>query len=462
MNRLSPLEVSFFVMESPDRPMHGGGVMLFDPPPDGKTTDMVDRVVTAFRATAPVAPWDRRPVMTLGSLPHWETVGEVEIDYHVRRVALPAPGTQVELMKLVSHLYQALLDRSRPLWEAYVVEGLEQGRWALFVKAHHSLADGVGGLQLFYRSLSEAPNDDPRPVWGVGPDARSCSEHSNGHRGLRRVGNTVRSVVGVAGTPPKLLSALPETLRLAATGGALPSFAAKMPTMAARITSARSFAAFDLPLREVKEIGTRFGATVNDVVLSVCDDAMQRYVAETGGAAATRMVSVMPISVRAEGDQSGNAAGGTLLALGPPDATPAERLAHIVAVTQRVKSGVRRASPLAFQLQTISMLAAMELREQLPIGRGLVPNVANFILSNVSGGPKEALFLGQAKLRGFYATPIVSGSQAANFTLIPYRDLLCVGVGAARNIISDTPRLAALALQSFVNLRASAVTEIVS
>jgi hypothetical protein len=260
MTRLSPLEVSFFVMESPARPMHGGGVMLFDAPPDGSTSEIVDRVVAAFGATKPVAPWNQRPVFTLGSLPHWETVSDVELGNHVRRIALPAPGSLEQLMELVSHLYQALLDRSRPLWETYVVEGLEHGRWGVFVKAHHSLADGVGGLQMFW-----------------------C----------------------------------PCRSRCART--------------------------------------------------------------------------------------------------------------------------------------------AMELREQLPVGRAWVPNVANFILSNISGGPKEARFLGQAKLTSFYATPIVSGSQAANFTLIPYQDLLCMGVGAARNIIPDTARLAALALRSFRDLQASAL-----
>jgi hypothetical protein len=223
--------------------------------------------------------------------------------------------------------------------------------------------------------------------------------------------------------------------------------------MAERITSARSFAAFELPLSEVKAVGKRFGATVNDVLLSICDDAMQRYMSETGGASTSRMVCLMPVSTRREGDDSAMAAGATLVALAAPEATPAQRLRQITTVTRRVKDEVRHTSSLALQIQTLSTLASMELREQLPIGRGWVPTVANFTLSNISGGPERELFLGRARLVAFYAAPVVSGANAANFTLIPYVDKLCIGIGAARNLVADTARLATLAVSAWDELR---------
>jgi WS/DGAT/MGAT family acyltransferase len=270
------------------------------------------------------------------------------------------------------------------------------------------------------------------------------------------VGEAISRAVGLAKTPMKVAGGMAGALRLAKDGSARPFRAARTPGMANHITAARSFSAFNLPLDDVKRIGKVAGGTVNDVLLSVCDDAMQRYCGEDGAAGARRMVALVPVSTRREGDeQSSNAAAATLVALGRPEATPLERLTEIVAATRSIKQAMRQASNVTLGVQTISMLATMELREQLPLGRDLVPHVANFTLSNVPGGPSRELFLGRARLDRFYATPIVSGSNAANFTLIPYCGVLCLGVGAARNIIPDTGRLARLGEQCFDELRAA-------
>jgi len=253
--------------------------------------------------------------------------------------------------------------------------------------------------------------------------------------------------------PGALVQVIPGVVNLARQGTAPPFQAAKMSSMAAHISAARSFAAFDLPLSEVKALGKAFGGTVNDVVLSVFDDAMRGYIEEVDGGGAGRMVALLPVSTRREGESASNAAGATLVRLGDPAAGPAERLTQIVAATQRIKTAIRNASPIAFQLQALSMLGFMELREQLPVARSWVPNVANFTLSNVPGAPPTALYLGRAQLVGMYAAPIVSGSNAANFTIIPYLDSLCVGIGAARNVIPDTARLAELAKLAFRDLQ---------
>jgi diacylglycerol O-acyltransferase / wax synthase len=183
---------------------------------------------------------------------------------------------------------------------------------------------------------------------------------------------------------------------------------------------------------------------------------MRRYADEAGGAGMQPMVALMPVSTRREGETASNAVGATLVRLGERDADPAERIKQVIAATQRVKTAVRGASPVAFQLQTLSMVGAMELREQLPVARGLLPNVANFTLSNVPGAPPSALYLGRAAMTAMYAVPIVNASNAANFTLIPYLDSLWVGIGSARNVIPDTTRLAELAKLAFQDLKTCA------
>ena len=117
MTRLALPDATFFALESPARPMHAGALMLFDPPAGEPATDFAARLVAEFRSVPPVAPFNRRPDLALGRLPRWVTVDAVDLDYHVRHIALPAPGTPQQLMELVGHLYVALLDRSRPLWE---------------------------------------------------------------------------------------------------------------------------------------------------------------------------------------------------------------------------------------------------------------------------------------------------------------------------------------------------------
>jgi diacylglycerol O-acyltransferase len=450
MSRLSPLELAFLALESPSRPMHAGGVMVFDPPEDGDPGDLVERIVTRFRQTQPAGlPWNVRPARGLASAPSWEVVARVELDYHVRRIALPPPGSTEQLIELVSYLYPALLDRSRPLWEAYVIEGLEGGRIAVFVKVHHSLADGASGIRMFHESLSETPNDDPRPLWAV--PSRIDSRPPPGGRGGR---SAIGRLTALAGFGGQVATLGPRALRLSIRGTAPPFTAAKTPTMAQPISPARSFAMLDLPLAEVKAVGKAFGATVNDVVLSVFDDAMQRYVGQSAGGG--RMVAVVAMSTRRDGDESANAVTASLVTLGSPKASPAERLEQVAASTRRMKSEIRRTPALPLQLQMLWILGAQELRERLPIARGTVPLLANFTVSNISGGPRERLYLGRARLTGLYVTPIAPPAQAANITLLSYQDTLCVGIGAARNVLPDTAELARLAATSFDELAASA------
>lgn len=458
MSRLSAMDLAFFAAESTSRPMHGGGVLVFDRPAELSPRDLVERTLAAFRATVPTGrPWNCRPVLGGMSLPHWETVPEIDMTYHVRRVTLPAPGSQAQLMELVSQLYPALLDRSRPLWETYVIDGLEGDRMAVFIKGHHALADGVSGIRMFLASLSESPDDDPRPLWSVAAQPGADSPAADERRGPPVIGSIMRQIGGLVGMAPALAALAPDAIALAC-GAALPFSAARTEALSGRISSARSFASLDLPLSEVKRIGRQFDATVNDVVLSVCDDAMQRYVRATGGSwEAGRMVATVAISIRRGDDQSAsNAATATLLKLGAPTATPVQRLAEIVTATKRMKATVSGASLLPLRLQMLGVLAGLELREQLPIGRATVPPLSNFVLSNISGGSKTALYLGRAKLAGFYVAPIVAGGQAANFTLLSYEDSLCVGIGAARNIIPDTSRLAGYLRKSFEQLQAGA------
>jgi hypothetical protein len=310
---------------------------------------------------------------------------------------------------------------------------------------------------MFLGSLSDTPDDDPRPPWvGRSISARQHQRSIDARR-RRGVGTLITGVGMAAGVAPAIARLLPDGMRLLRAGMAPPFSAARTPTMAQQISPARSFAVFDLPLGEVKRIGQELGATVNDVVLSVCDEAMHRYLRETGESGTTRLVAAMAVSTRRRDEESAsNAVTVTLLGLGAADAAPVERVAEIAVATGRIKSELRRVSSLPLQLQLLSVFTAAELRERLPVARGVVPLLANFTMSNISGGPERALYLGRARLTGFYIAPIAPPAQSVNFTLLCCGDTLCVGIGAARNILPDTERLAQFATASFQALQAGA------
>ena len=449
------MDTAFFALESPTRPAHAGVLMLFDPPEGEAGPDFAHRVVETFRATAPIAPLDRRPVFGLGRLPHWVTVDDIDLRYHVRSLALPAPGSRQQLMEMIGHLYVALLDRSRPLWECYVIEGLESGQVALFYKLHHGLADGISGARMLFGSLSESP-DDPTitPVWGPRKQTR---RRERAARRRPSPADTVklarRQAATLVGVGRRLAGIVPEAVGLRQGASALPFSAPRLASATMRQSPARSFAIFDLSLSEVKRVGEQAGGSINDVVLSVCDDAMQRYLTEQGDPVARPLIASMAVSTRgAEDDKPSNAAALVQVQLGAPDVAPAQRLEQIIASTATLKAGIRGMAPGVLELESVVFFGAAQLREELPVLRGVVPQAANMVVSNIPGGPKDALYMGGGRLAGLYAAPIVPPAHALNITLASYADKLCFGVGAARNVIPDTARIAELALQSFNEL----------
>jgi len=463
MTRLSAVELFFFAFESTSHPWHMGGVLLFDPAEGQTGAELAHQTMAALTETAPNAPWNQRPVLGIGSLPHWESVREIDFGHHLRRIALPAPGSLSQLMDVVSGLYPELLDRSRPLWQVYLIDGLEHDRIALFFKTHHALTSGMAGRRMLSDWLQESPQDCPRALWAAAAEPQPQPETTDRGGGLsvigaaRRIGGLAKVGPGIVKAAAQIVKVLPEEVRLVRDTG-LPFSAARTPRMTAHMSSARSFAAFDLPLGEARQIRERAGGTVNDVLMTVCDEAMQRYLAESGGHRDQPMTAMLAMSTRPGDGSAGNAAlTAIVVKLGAPQASPAERFTQVVAATTRAKSVVRQTSQTTLQLQML-LQGAAELREQLPFGRGSVPNIVNFALSNIQGGLQEPRYLGKAKLAAAYATPIVPPSHGVNFTAMPCGDSLCVGVGAVRNFVPDTNRLAELATQAFEELKATVLT----
>jgi diacylglycerol O-acyltransferase / wax synthase len=252
MTRLALPDATFFALETPTRPMHAGALMLFDPPAAESAGDFAARVVAEFRSTPPEAPFNQRPDLTLGRLPSWVTVDDVDLNYHVRHIALPGPATRQQLMEIVGHLYVALLDRSQPLWECYVIEGLPGGAVAVFYKLHHALADGISGARILIGSLSTSKTRATiRPIWASRPAASQPSKAvSRDRRDLLKP--LLAQVQTIVGTAQRIVEVIPEIAGLRQGARALPFSAPRLAADARRQSPSRSFAIFDLPLSEAK------------------------------------------------------------------------------------------------------------------------------------------------------------------------------------------------------------------
>ncbi|MBV9720818.1 MAG: wax ester/triacylglycerol synthase family O-acyltransferase, partial [Mycobacterium sp.] len=207
MEPISPTDALFLIGESREHPMHVGSLQLFEPPEDAGP-HFVRESYQAMLECTDVQPTFRKHPAFFGGVTNvaWSFDKDVELDYHLRRSALPEPGRVRDLLELTSRLHGSLLDRHRPLWEAHLVEGLQDGRYAVYTKYHHSLMDGVSALRLMQRAFSADPDDDEvRVPWNLGRRKSKSKEQKTRPSLLGRAGRTAGSAFALA----------PSTLKLA-------------------------------------------------------------------------------------------------------------------------------------------------------------------------------------------------------------------------------------------------------
>ncbi|HEX2903522.1 MAG TPA: wax ester/triacylglycerol synthase domain-containing protein, partial [Jatrophihabitans sp.] len=265
-----PTDSVFLLAESRETPMHVGGLQLFKPPPDFAGTDALFRQLIADENVAPL--FLQRPVRSLGTAGQWAWTADdqFDIEHHVRHNSLPRPGRVLELLALCSRLHGTLLDRKRPLWEFHLIEGLADGRFAIYFKIHHSLVDGVAAQRLLQNVLTPDPEarDLPAP-WSVRPagQRREATTRVGTSAGIPRGDGSrpalraaLQLAVEAAGLPAALTGTLTRGLR---EQSAPISFAAPKTMFNVPITGSRRFAAQSWPLERIRAIRGAAGVTVN-------------------------------------------------------------------------------------------------------------------------------------------------------------------------------------------------------
>jgi WS/DGAT/MGAT family acyltransferase len=442
---MSLLDTTFLRIETQESPMHVASLQIFRIP-EGACHGFVRDIVTAFRTPGPLAkPFSLK--LAGGPLspanPSLRPASDVDLEYHVRHSALPAPGGERELGELVSHLHGVTLDRSRPLWTCHVIEGLEGNRFAIYVKIHHALTDGVGGMRLLARALAPEPDGAWSAPWHHRPE-RPASGTTSTWPGTGLV-SVPRTVLGLAGGFTGLIRRRgSEPVRI--------PFEAPASALNVGITAARRVATQQLDLARVRSIAKRTDTSVNDVLLAVCSTALRRHLKDSGLLPDRSLIAGVPVSLRQSGEAAANAVGFLWADLGTDRAEPYARLTAIHDSMHATKSHLNRMPLAARKAFTLSMMTPVIAVLLGGLGARVRPPM-NVTISNVPG-PQQALYLNGARLEAFYPVSIVLQGQALNITCVTYDGKLNLGITGCRDSLPHLQRLAVFASDALDELEA--------
>jgi diacylglycerol O-acyltransferase / wax synthase len=437
MELISPTDSMFLIGESREHPMHVAGLQLFEPP-EGAGPDFISELHETIVENDDFQPTFRKhPGRMLGGISNllWAFDDDIDIDYHLRRSGLPRPGRVRELLELVSRWHGTLLDRHRPLWEAHLVEGLDDGRFAIYTKMHHALLDGVSASRLTIRSMTPDPDDrEVRVPWTLGPKRRQ-KDSGQSRSTLRSITDTVGAVASLA--PSTLTVARAALLEQQLT---LP-FRAPKTMFNVSIGGARRVAAQSWPLTRIRAIKSAAGVTVNDVVLAMCSGALRAYLTEHDALPDTPLVAMVPVSLRTQDEQDagGNMVGTILCNLATDTTDPAKRL-------DAINTSMRDNKKVFAQLprnQALALSAFLTSGIALALVPGFVstaPPPFNIVISNVPGA-REPMYWKGARLDGNYPLSIALDGQALNITLTNNADNLDFGLVGCRRSIPHLQRL---------------------
>ena len=437
MRRLSPEDILFLLLERPHQPLHVGALVLLKPPPDAPAdfaVQLAHRLVGFKRAARP---FDRRLSQRFG-LPYWEKDPHFDLAHHFVHLALPKPGRIRELLAMVSRVQSAHLDRAYPLWRIYLVEGLEDGRIALFAKIHHAMVDGVAGIRLLLKSM----DSDRKASIALPPPWEVLPPKSRMPRPPKTPATTFGRALTLAQSGLTVSRELRTTLKHRRQHH--PDLVTGSQTTGSvfnqTITGSRRFAAQSYDRQRIKAIATATGASSNDVVLAMCGGALRAYLQELGALPEAALTAFVPVSVRNEDADTASTGNQitlalTTLATEAPDAM--HRLHAIKRSMDYNKARFARMSQgelLAYSALTLApgglKLLAKRLRKP----------PANVIVSNVPG-PRDALYWQGCEVDGIYPASLLLDGLALNITLVNRNQHIDFGLVGCRRTLPSLQRL---------------------
>lgn len=461
MKALSPSDQLFLWLERRSQPMHVGGLLLLKPSEAQKASGVGSLVSHLKTFSQAVAPFNQRLIFRLGMW-FWAEDTDFDLDAHFIHLSLPKPGRIRELLELVSKLHAGQMDRAKPLWEAYLIDGLDDGRFALYVKVHHALADGMASMKLLQHSMADNPElVDMEPFWANS----NLAFPSPGLDNTEGLATVLGKLVDASKTQ---LFSLPRVVREVGrsvwqTTVADPDFVsviqAPRSVINRRITASRRFAAQSWSLTRIKECAGDLDMTLNDVVLAMYGFALRNYLLELHALPARPLVAMVPVSLRQDESTTGNHLALLLANLGTDIEDPIER---IETIARSVNESKQRFASMS-QAEITNYVAAMMGISGINMLTGIAPKIQafNIVISNVPG-PRHTLFFNGAEVDGIYPVSLLVDGQAVNITLNSYADKLEFGLIACRRTMPSVQRLLQFLEEGLVELELAAKAEIES
>lgn len=449
-HRLSQVDAAFLRMETKQAPMHLGCLMTFKLPADASESFIADMVEHLRAKPFMPEPFGYRLVQgRLADLaPAWEET-EMDMEFHVRHLALPQPGGERELGKLVERLHSNPVDFTRPLWECHIIEGLADNRFAIFFKSHHCAIDGMGAMRLTKLWLTDDPQDMRWPG-----DKDLEKPQTRLRRGLAK---KLAAVLKDAGEQAKGLGQLATKLLEMSLGeGSTVRASAETPASIfnVAVTPHRRLGTQRLELARLKALAKALDVTVNDVTLAICSGAIRHYLIQNDALLDKSLNASVPVALPRSDDKPGNAVAGFVCPLATNEPDPLERVKMINATTKRAKKELLSMSSTALEQFTLMGLAPL-LAGQMTGTLAKLPPFFNFVMSNVVL-TKHKLYLRGAELESMYPMSILFDGYALNVTVIGYAEHVCVGFIGCRDAIPHLQNLALFAGQALDELEQAA------
>lgn len=461
MKRLTMMDAAFLVAESRETPMHVGGVNLFTLPEGRDEQEFLHSLAAKLRSSddlqAPFGDKIKTTALGLAGPVHWQRDRSLDLDYHIRHSALPKPGRYRELFSLASRLHGTLLDRSRPLWEMHLIEGLQNRQFAIYSKYHHAAVDGARSMHMTQSMFSQYPENriegSPLSMESQRRYRAKLKEqapNSFSDAELRNVANALKEIFD---SSTHVFSSLKRFARgWMGKGGALalPWLDVPQTSINTHVDGARRFVAQSWPFARVRAVGKALDGTFNDAVLAMCAGGLRHYLHNHSELPEKSLKAMVPVSLRQAGDiDSSNAVGAISADLATNIQDPVKRFKTIQASMVAGKELFSGMKPNEASL----MLQLLQLPGLLLVPLGLMSRFPPYstVISNVPG-PRTPMYWDGARLDGIYPASIVTEGIALNITLVTYDQNVDFGITACRRSMPHVQRLIDYMEQSLCEL----------
>lgn len=456
MNKLSLLDLGFFIAETEASPKHVASLLVCKRP-SKSTIGFARNLYRDYLTFTDVqAPFNRIINFSLTPMPHWQDADVVDLNQHIFYHKLgKGKQTRAALYEFVAKLHTPMLDRSRPLWEIHIIDGLGEGRFALYQKMHHACADGVTMARWTAEAMAQSPRQVKlAPIWtrkhsGYG-GVRKKREQEMMQSVWQEVIGTSRRFLGIGRLATMLVL---ESINLTKNAIALPFVSSAKTPLTGQVTAGRQFTTAGVSMARIEKIRKRTRSTVNHVALTCLDAALRRYLDDQGVTLTKPIIIQMPVSLRKEGDKSaGNKIGIILVELSPPTDDPYVRLRNIGFSLRNVRSMIDSVAPEAIESYTIITGLVAQIAELLKLGNTMPP-MGNTLVSNVPG-PKTHLYIRGAKVEEMHPISTLPPSNLLNITLFSYAGELFFGL-IATDELPNLHSLGDYVQDAFTDLEAS-------